>query len=70
MKTIQIFNYNFDTPTDEELKKTKWKHGEIFDGDPLKVVRELYKKTNLNIAIHGRDNITIFVTMHPRFSQR
>ena len=67
---IQIFNYNFDEATDEELAKTKWKHGDMIDGDPIKVVRELYKKTKLNIAVHGRTNITIFVTMYPRFSQR
>ena len=66
---IRIFNYNFDEATAEELTKTKWKHGDMIGGDPIKVVRELYKKTKLNIAIHGRINITIFVSIHG-FTQR
>ena len=72
MKTITIFNYNFDDTTNEELKKTKWKHGDVIEDDVMKVVNKLYKKTNLNIMVkRGKDerenHVTLFVTMYSSF---
>ena len=76
MKVVTIFNNNFDKATDEELAKIKMKHNEVIEvDDPLKIVRKIYKKTNLNIFIKRnqdvlfKDHVVIFVTMYPRFGQ-
>ena len=76
MKTITIFNYNFDEKTKREIEKLKWEHNVPFEGKVLDVVKEIYKKTDLNIFIQrGRSEeykkyVTIFVTMYGRFGQR
>jgi len=77
MKVVQIINNNFDRATDEELAKIKMRHKDVIEvDDPLKVVRKIYNKTNLNVLIKRNHNekwknhVTIFVTMYDRFSQR
>jgi len=69
--SVTIFNYNLDKPTDKELEKVNLKHQQILFDDVLKIVKKLYKKTDLNIMIRRfEDNAIIYVTMYNTFSQR